>query len=627
MTGVGGGPGLGAIPLGEDRCRFLVYAPFARHVEVRILAPGERRVPLSRDGRGYHGGVAEDAPPGSLYFYVLDGEKQRPDPASRFQPRGVHGPSQVTDLALYPRDCPGWNGLPLEEYLLYEIHVGTFTPEGTFDAAALRLPELAELGITAVEIMPVAQFPGRRNWGYDGVYPFAVQESYGGPAGLARLVDACHRHGMAVVLDVVYNHLGPEGNYLGEFGPYFTDRYRTPWGQAINFDGPHSDEVRRYFLENALHWLEGFRVDALRLDAIHGITDLSAYEFLAELADAVGALRARTGRKAWLIPESDRNDARVVLPRERGGYGHDAQWNDDFHHVLRVLLTGERTGYYEDFGTVEQMGKAFSEGFVYSGQYSPYRKRRHGNSSREIPVDRLVVFSQNHDQVGNRLRGDRLGATVPFEGVKLAAAVVLLSPGIPLLFMGEEYGETAPFLYFVEHSDPELIDAVRRGRREEFAAFRWEGEIPDPQAEETFLRSKLTPALRHGGNHRILREFYRELIRLRKTHPALSRRERGSLEVRAMEADRTLLVRRWDGGQEAVALFHFGSEPRPVRLSLPGGSWRTALDSSDPRWGGGGSAVPDPLPGDGEIGIVLPPYSAALYVGTRPGTGIPGGSG
>jgi maltooligosyltrehalose trehalohydrolase len=363
--------------------------------------------------------------------------------------------------------------------------VGTFTPEGTFEAIIPHLDELRELGITAVELMPVAQFPGTRNWGYDGVYPFAVQNSYGGPEGLKRLVNACHGRGIAVVLDVVYNHLGPEGNYLWDFGPYFTDRYKTPWGSAINFDGPHSDPVRRLFIENALYWVTEFRMDGLRIDAVHGILDFSAYPFLEELASAVHEKAERLNRRVYVIAESDLNDTRVIRSRELGGYGLDAQWNDDFHHALHTLLTEDQTGYYQDFGRLGDLVKAFREGFVCSGQYSSYRRRRHGNSSRDIPAGCFVVFAQNHDQVGNRMRGERLSQLVCRERMKLAAGVVFLSPFIPLLFMGEEYGETAPFPYFISHSDADLVEAVRRGRREEFAAFGWSQEPPDPQIPMT----------------------------------------------------------------------------------------------------------------------------------------------
>lgn len=604
---------LGATPLGDGRCRFLVYAPKAERVEVRLLSPREKTVPLAREKYGYHRGVAEEVPPGALYMYVLDGKKERPDPASRYQPQGVHGPSLVVDRNGFPWEDGEWSGLPLENYIFYELHVGTFTTEGTFDAVIPRLTALKELGITAVELMPVAQFPGGRNWGYDGVYPFAVQDSYGGPEGLKKLVNACHRREMAVVLDVVYNHLGPEGNYLGDFGPYFTDRYRTPWGAAVNFDGPHSDEIRRYFIENALYWMTEYRVDALRLDAIHGIVDASAYPFLSELADTVRAHAGKTGRKMYLIPESDLNDARVITSKEQGGIGLSAQWSDDFHHALHTLLTGEKEGYYRDFGSLEHLAQAYSEGFVYSGRYSHYRNRRHGNSSRHIGARQLVVFSQNHDQVGNRMHAERLAGLVSFEALKLAAGAVLLSPFLPLLFMGEEYGETAPFFYFISHSDEHLIEAVRKGRKEEFAAFQWAGEIPDPQDEATYKRSRIDHRLGGEGHHQTLLEFYRELILLRKDHPVLSRLSKDDMEVTAFAKENVLFLRRWRGTGQTAAFFHFGSSPASLAPSLPPGRWEKLVDSSDRRWGGAGSEVPESLQSHGSVTFSLIPKSFVLF--------------
>jgi maltooligosyltrehalose trehalohydrolase len=600
---------LGATPIPGGGCRFLVHAPSAHRVEVCVLSPVEQTVTLERDGRGYHRGIVAEAGPGSLYLFRLDGKRERPDPASRYQPQGVHGPSCVTDPLSFRWEDREWAGLPLENHVFYELHVGTFTPEGTFEAVIPRLDSLRELGITAVELMPVAQFPGSRNWGYDGAYPFAVQASYGGPEGLKALVNACHLRGMAVVLDVVYNHLGPEGNYLGDFGPYFTDRYKTPWGAAINFDGPGSDEVRRYFLENARSWLTEFRVDALRLDAIHGIIDVSAYPFLAELADTVRALEAREHRTFHLIPESDRNDARVVTPRELGGFGHRAQWNDDFHHALHVLLTGEYDGYFCDFGAVEDLADAFTEGFVYDGRYSAYRGRRHGNSSRTLDARQLVVFSQNHDQVGNRMRGERLSRLASFESLKLAAGVVLLSPFLPLLFMGEEYGETAPFFYFISHSDRELVDAVRTGRKKEFASFRWNGEIQDPQDEETFHRSRIDYDLRETGRHLLLRSYYRELLRLRREHPVLSRVTREGMNAVALEREKTLLVTRSLGDDRTAAVCHFGEGPASIPVPLPHGQWTTILDSAHPMWGGGGSAVPEEICSGGTATVPIGPRS------------------
>jgi maltooligosyltrehalose trehalohydrolase len=485
--------------------------------------------------------------------------------------------------------------------VLYELHVGTFTAQGTFDAIVPHLDELKDLGITAIEIMPVAQFPGERNWGYDGVYPCAVQNSYGGPEGLKRLIDACHQRGLAVILDVVYNHLGPEGNYLHDFGPYFSDRYRTPWGSAINFDGPDSDEVRRFFIENALSWITEFRLDALRLDAVHGIFDFSARHFLQELASAVHEQAERLNRRIYVIAESDLNDVRLVRSPELGGYGIDAQWNDDFHHALHTLLTGERNGYYEDFGRIQDLAKAFAEGFVYSGAYSPARRRRHGNTSKDIAARRFVVFAQNHDQVGNR---DRLSALVSFEGLKLAAAVVLLSPFIPLLFMGEEYGETAPFPYFVSHSDPDLIEAVRHRRQEEFAHLQKAEEPPDPQEEATRQSARLDHSLRHQGKHRLLYELYKELIKLRNETRADAGLSKDRMEVVCLERESTLVVRRWGREEQVAAIFHFG-DTASVNIPLPSGRWLKRLASGEKRWNGPGRDLPTVLHSDGKVSVTL----------------------
>ena len=563
---------LGASYLGDRRCRFLVWAPLARSVEVDLQ---DRRIPLERGEDGYFEGIVEGVEPGARYAFRLNGGEARPDPASRFQPDGVHGPSMVIDPEFDWNDGD-WRGLPVSDCIFYELHVGTFTPEGTFDAVIPHLDRLRDLGINAIEIMPVAQFPGGRNWGYDGVLPFAVQNTYGGPAGLKRLVDACHGHGIAVVLDVVYNHLGPEGNYLSEFGPYFTARYKTPWGLALNFDGPDSDPVRRYFIENALHWVSAYHIDGLRLDAVHAIADASERPFLQEL----GAALHEHG--AFAIAESDLNTLHFLRPREQGGCGFDAQWTDDFHHSLHTLLTGERTGYYQDFGSLDQMAKAMAGGFVYTGQPSPYRRRRHGVPAEGIEAARHVVCIQNHDQTGNRMLGERIASLVDFESLKLAAGAVLLSPFLPLLFMGEEWGETAPFLYFVSHSDEALVEAVRKGRAEEFAAFSWQGQAPDPQSPETFERSRIDPSLREREPNACLYAFYKELIRLRKTHPVLSHLSKRDLEVK-VEGE-TIAMRRWNGGREALILFNFGEE----ELTAPSG-WDKLLDSAEERWGGRGS--------------------------------------
>ena len=608
---------LGAVWSPGDTCSFLLWAPKAEKVDVHTVHPLDRTIPMQRLEGGYFSAVVDEIAPGALYRYSLDSQAERPDPASRFQPQGVHGPSEVVDTGFAWTDH-GWLGIPLEKYVLYELHVGTFTSQGTFDAIIPRITDLRDLGISAIELMPVAQFPGNRNWGYDGVYPYAVQNSYGGPAALKRLVDACHQQGLAVVLDVVYNHLGPEGNYLADFGAYFSDLYRTPWGQAVNFDGPQSDNVRRYFIENALQWINEFHVDALRLDAIHAIVDVSARPFLAELSTVIRAEASRLNRTAHLIAESNRNDVRVVSPCDLGGLELDAVWNDDFHHSLHVLLTGEQNGYYQDFSGIEDLARAFRKGFVYEGQYSKYRQRHHGSSSQQISARRFVVFTQNHDQAGNRSGGERLSQLVSFERLKLAAATVLLSPYVPLLFMGEEYGEPAPFPYFVSHSDSALIESVRNGRRTHLARLRWGGDMADPQGEETFLRSILNWNLQTEGHHRLLWNFYQELLRLRRDLPVLAYLDKDALQVQAFADSKAILVRRWNASSHILAVLHFEAKPSQLGLPVPAGRWKRKLDSANSRWGGGGSQTPDVFVSCGEAQISLSPWTVVLYAETLP---------
>ncbi|MEW6053966.1 MAG: malto-oligosyltrehalose trehalohydrolase [Nitrospirota bacterium] len=592
---------IGALHSGSGQCRFVVWAPFHEAVELKLVSPVEKIVPMEKTHGGYWELALPDIAENARYFYRLKEGTDMPDPASHFQPEGVHGPSQIVDHGNFRWTDSDWKGIPLSEMVMYELHVGTFTPGGTFDAVIPRLSRLRDMGINAIEIMPVAQFPGERNWGYDGVFPYAVQNSYGGPERLKRLVNECHKHDIAVILDVVYNHLGPEGNYLWDYGPYFTDKYRTPWGMAMNFDDAYSNEVRNFFIENALHWFGNYHIDALRLDAVHGITDLSAKTFLQELARAVKQFSAYQKRRFSLIAESDMNDTRLIRPRKAGGFNLHAQWCDDFHHSLHTLLTGEKGGYYVDFGKMEHLVKTMKEGFVYSGEYSEYRKRNHGNSSKDIPASQLIVFSQNHDQTGNRMFGERLSSLISFESLKLSAGVVLLSPYVPLLFMGEEYGEDAPFLYFVSHTDPDLIEAVRKGRKEEFRAFAWTGEPPDPQSPGTFKNSKIHWEKRKTGNHKNLLEFYTHLIRLRRDIPALSNHDKKSLDVIVSENDRILFVRRWKDDDHVFCSFNFNEEDRKFELYLPQGIWSKVLDSSDKKWKGPGTLLLDRLKGNKKV--------------------------
>ncbi|HEY6623285.1 MAG TPA: malto-oligosyltrehalose trehalohydrolase [Acidimicrobiales bacterium] len=606
---------LGAVPVPGRGTHLSVWAPRSATVAVHVLEDPNRLVPLDPADGGYHTATVDGLGPGARYRLVLDDGRELADPASRFQPDGVSGPSEVFDPLAHQWGDGGFVSRPLWQHVFYEAHIGALTPAGTFDSAIEVLDELAHLGITAVEPLPVAQFSGTRNWGYDGVFPYAAQHSYGGPTAFQRFVDAAHQRGIAVVLDVVYNHLGPEGSVLDAFGPYFTDRYRTPWGPAINFDGPDSDEVRRYFVENALTWFRDFHVDGLRLDAVHGIVDPTATPFLADLAGAAEQLGTVFGRRFDLIAESADNDPRVVSPAGVGGLGLDAQWNDDFHHALHAALTGERVGYYADFGDLGQLARSMSEGFVFQGQYSGYRFRRHGAGSTAIAPERFVLFAQNHDHVGNRPRGDRLSSIVGPDALRLAAAVLLLSPGVPLLFMGEEYGETAPFAYFVDHTDPGLREAVRRGRREEMAGLGWPDEPLDPLDDDTFRAAVLDQARRSAPKGAQLWALYRSLIALRRAHPALSRSARQGARAHA-DGDVVTLIRS-DRTESVCSLFNFGTGPNEVRLPAPGDeageprSWTCLIDSADSALGGRGERQPEKVGADCVVRVA--PWGFCAY--------------
>ncbi|HLZ93633.1 MAG TPA: malto-oligosyltrehalose trehalohydrolase [Candidatus Acidoferrum sp.] len=601
---------LGATPQGRGDWSFTVWAPSHERLELHLQGTHEAIIPMNRDARGYHRALASVIPGGAKYFYRFGNLQERADPASRRQPDGVHGPSELVDLRHFPWTDQGWKGLALADSVFYELHVGTFSREGTFAGVTGCLDQLVDLGVTAIEIMPIAQFPGNRNWGYDGVYPFAVQNTYGTPQDLQRLVNAAHERGMAVALDVVYNHLGPEGNYLREYGPYFTDHYKTPWGAALNFDGPDSDEVRHFFVGNALYWLENFHIDALRLDAIHGIFDASAFPFLAELSQEVEALAARTGRITSLIAESDLNDARVLRPRCQGGFEMASQWSDDFHHAVHTLLTGEKSGYYEDFGEPGHLAATLQHGWFYDGQYSRHRRKRHGNSPPPFKATNYVVCTQNHDQVGNRALGERLSSLVNFESLKLAAGVNLLSPFVPLLFMGEEYGETAPFLYFTSHGDASLGEAVRQGRAEEFRAFGWQGQLPDPQAEETFASSRLTPNLAQEKPNRTLRSFYQTLLQFRREHRL---GQAGAPSVRELSSGNVLLVMQNGGSGRLAMLFNFAGEPAALGGDVLEDRWNKKIDSAEPEWLGPGTDLPATIGISPLSTLTLQPRSFAVF--------------
>jgi maltooligosyltrehalose trehalohydrolase len=551
---------------------FRIWAPYARRVAVMV---GSVSYPmLGPDERGWWSASAKQADAGSDYGFAVDDDATiYPDPRSQWQPNGVHGMSRIYDQSAFAWSDDGWEATPLERGVIYELHVGTFTPRGTFDAAIERLDYLVELGITHVELMPVAAFPGRHGWGYDGAALFAVYEVYGGPDGLKRLVDACHTRGLAVLLDVVYNHFGPVGNYSGKFGSYLTDKHRTPWGGAVNFEDRGSDEVRRFFCDNALMWMRDYHIDGLRLDAVHEFVDRSAVHFMEQLSEEVWNLSASLGRRLVLIAESDLNDPRVVKPRNAGGYGMDAQWSDDFHHALFTVLHGGEgeKGYYVDFGSVAKLAKALTRTFVQDGTYSQYRGQSHGRPVGDISPHRFLGYIQNHDQVGNRAIGDRIEQVVGMDRAKVAAGIVLTAPFVPMVFQGEEFVASTPFQYFADHEDPEMAKSVKEGRQSEFAAFGWPPEnVPDPENAETFLRSKLNWDQVHEGSHEEMLEWYRRLIGLRRRSPSLNDGQPGQTEVSFDEAKHWLVITR--GG--VIVMCNLGegevelNRPKPFPLLL-----------------------------------------------------------
>ncbi|HUP72772.1 MAG TPA: malto-oligosyltrehalose trehalohydrolase [Acidimicrobiales bacterium] len=522
--------------------QFAVWAPRADRVEVVIDSDP---LAMTRDADGWFRRVADAAGPGTRYGFSINGSPPRPDPRSQSQPDGVHDLSQVFDHLAYQWRDRQWRGLSLRGAILYEMHIGTFTPGGTFVSAIERIAHLVELGVDAVELMPIAEFSGTRGWGYDGVDLFAPHHAYGTPDDLKRLVDACHASGIGVVLDVVYNHLGPAGNYLSEFGPYFSDRHQTNWGDAINYDGPDSDEVRAFVIDNALMWLRDYHIDGLRLDAVHAIVDESAQHVLEELAGEVDALATHVNRPLFLIAESDLNDPRFVRSPDAGGYGLDAAWADEWHHALHAALSGERSGYYCDFGSLDLLAKALRQAWVYDGTWSPHRHRHHGRSPVGLTGHQFVVCTQNHDQVGNRALGERAGALMNEGRLYVAAALLLTSPFTPMLFQGEEWAASCPFLYFTDHADPELGRAVSEGRRREFAHFGWDpGEVPDPQLPETFERSKLAWDERERAPHAALLAWYRRLVALRRQFPALSDPRLDSIHIKTEDERGTLAITR-----------------------------------------------------------------------------------
>jgi maltooligosyltrehalose trehalohydrolase len=588
-------PRLGATVLTGGGVEFRVWSPDARLIELELIAAGGTRdIPLQAEADGYHVTVVADARAGERYRYHVDGEGPFPDPCSRSQPEGPHGPSEVVDPGAFHWTDGSWAGLEREGLVIYELHTGTFTRAGTFEAIIPELGRLADLGVTALELMPVAQFPGTRNWGYDGVDLFAPAHVYGGPEALRRLVDAAHRHGLGVILDVVYNHLGPDGNYLRAFSQYyFTDRHHTPWGDAVNVDGPHSRPVRDFIIANACRWLTEYHLDGLRLDAVHAIIDDSPVHILQELTERARA--AAAPRSVVIIAESEANDVRLIRP---DGYGLDGVWADDFHHTAHVCLTGERDGYYVSYqGAAAELAKGVNEGFIYQGQPSPRTGRPRGTRVTDEPGAAFVLCLQNHDQVGNRAEGERLITLTDRERYLALTALLLLAPETPLLFMGQEYGATTPFLYFTDH-EPELGKLVTEGRRKEFAAFpafqdpAQRERIPDPQAPETFTRSRLDPAER--ARNAAIERLHRDLLSLRRNDPVLQGQDRLRTSASAPALD-VVAMARWNDEGTRLLLVNLGGETRTawgaLGLDLPSGPWHTLWHSRDLAYGGDGAAA------------------------------------
>ncbi|MCW4000379.1 MAG: malto-oligosyltrehalose trehalohydrolase [Candidatus Bathyarchaeota archaeon] len=563
----------------DGTCHFTVWAPNRSRVTLWLTGENQH-LAMDPAGGGYWAHVAEGFEPGTLYMYELDGEAGLPDSASHYQPDGVFGASQVIDHDAYRWSDRGWRGLDLKDLVFYELHVGTFTGVGTFKAAAEHVAELCDFGVNAIELLPIAQFSGKRNWGYDGVFPFAVQNSYGRPDDLKALVDVCHQHGVALFVDFVYNHLGPEGNCLNNYAPYFPSTSMGQWGSNLNLDGEQNGGVRNYFLENTLHWLSHYHLDGIRLDAIYAMHDSSACHFLAELNQKVHHYAEGAGRKIHLVAESGYNIPQVLTPIEKGGWGFDGQWLDDYQHALFALLTGEKEGYYSLYGGLPDLADALSDAYVYVGQEPDMKRRLPSESYRWIPAWKLVVFSQNHDQVGNRLSGDRLSAIAGTEAAKLAAGVVLLSPYVPLLFMGEEYGETAPFLFFTDYQNPELGDAVREGRIREFAHFHWQSQAPDPQSAETYERSKLNWQLRYSARGEEVASYYRALLMLRRKYPLF--RVQAERQIRQVSIQGNLLFMDKQGGEAAAGVVaNFGKDAASYAFPFEGGGYSKIFDSAD----------------------------------------------
>jgi len=579
----------------EENARILLWAPNVDQVSLKI-SQLDSTLPLIKEAFGYWSLDTSELRADQRYGFELISNNGtsviKPDPATVFQPDGIYEFSQAYDISSFPWTDENWKGNPLASYIIYELHTGTFSSEGTFNGIEQKLDYLIDLGITAIEIMPVSQFPGNRNWGYDGVFPFAVQASYGGPLALQNFVNICHKKGLSVILDVVYNHFGPEGNNFSDFGPYFTDTHHTPWGDAINFDNDYAYGVRHYFIENVLMWFRDFHIDALRLDAVHALKDLSNQHILSEIKSYVDQLSKLKGRNFYLIIECDLNDTKYINPQQKQGYGMDTQWLDEFHHSLRVAAGQQREGYYAEFNGVAHLAKSYKDAYVYDGVFSEGRNKIFGTKATNNLGEQFVIFSQNHDQVGNRMLGERSGNLYSFKMQKLLAGAIMVAPYLPLLFMGEEYGETNPFLYFVSHGNKDLIKAVRNGRKAEFEAFHSAGDAPDPQDEQTFHKSKLKWNLLESENHKQIFFYYQTLIRLRKANAVLNKLNRNNIETYSFSEQNCLIIKRWQQGEELLCLFNFSNRNQQIELPFINNSVYKIFDSEDEKFGGEQLAQP-----------------------------------
>ena len=597
----------------EARCRFAVWAPLRERMILHITHPAEQKLEMQKQKDGTFILDVYDIEPGCQYYFMPDEEKDLSDPASHFQPQGAQGPSAVVDHTAYQWNDHSWKGIPFKDLIIYELHIGTFSAGSTFESAIPLLDDLAATGINAVELMPVAQFQGTRNWGYDVLFPYAVQHSYGGPDGLKKFVDACHQKGIAVILDVVYNHLGPDGNFFCEYGPYFTDRYHCQWGDAINMDGEWSDGVRDYFSDNPLHWFIHYHIDALRLDAMHTIFDNGAVSIWQLMHEKIQLLQQQFGRHLYMIAESDLNSPRVLKSPEYGGHGFDAQWLDDFHHAIYVLLNPKDRNRFKDFGRLEQLAKAYTDGFVHSGEYAEFRKRRYGASSAGIPGQRFIAFINNHDQCGNRTGGETLSLLIDFNRLKLAAAALLLAPYVPMLFMGEEYASDRPFFFFIDYASDQEAKKIREARQKEFSKVNNAGEMPDPIAEKTFKDCILDHEQRHKGKYRIMHEWYKKLIALRKSNPILKNFNKNNIRTQLIKEDVLIIFRKDDYAFNHLIIFlNFSKNEYSYTLPDHGFIWCKLLDSTDPLHDGEQceDLIHTHEPGDE---ITIPALSALLY--------------